>query len=124
MNEKTLRYDAVIIGGGHNGLVCGAYLAKIGKRVCVLEKRPTLGGAAATEEIWQGFAHPGGPRTVLYGLQTPPLNGQISYVRCEQVGGGGGGGEMHTHMHMIMHMHMQHAHATCTWTWTWTWTWI
>ena len=55
MNEKTLRYDAVIIGGGHNGLVCGAYLAKIGKKVCVLEKRPTLGGAAATEEIWQGY---------------------------------------------------------------------
>ena len=55
MNEKTLRYDAVIVGGGHNGLVCGAYLAKMGKKVCVLEKRPMLGGAAATEEIWDGY---------------------------------------------------------------------
>ena len=55
MNEKTLRYDAVIVGGGHNGLVCGAYLAKMGKKVCVLEKRPMLGGAAATEEIWDEY---------------------------------------------------------------------
>src|SRR6476659_11355085 len=49
------RYDAVIIGGGHNGLVTAAYLAKAGRRVLVLEKRPMLGGCAVTEEIWPGF---------------------------------------------------------------------
>ena len=48
-------YDAVIIGAGHNGLVCGAYLAKAGLKVCVLERRSVLGGAAATEELWPGF---------------------------------------------------------------------
>ena len=49
------RFDAVIIGGGHNGLVCGAYLAKAGQRVCVLERRPFVGGAAVTEELWPGY---------------------------------------------------------------------
>jgi phytoene dehydrogenase-like protein len=45
----------VIIGGGHNGLVCAAYLAKAGKKVCVLERRHILGGAATTEELWPGY---------------------------------------------------------------------
>lgn len=49
------QYDCVIIGGGHNGLVAAAYLAKAGKRVCVLERRHVLGGAATTEELWPGF---------------------------------------------------------------------
>lgn len=48
-------YDAVIIGGGHNGLVTAAYLARAGLKVLVLEKRLVLGGAAATEEIFPGF---------------------------------------------------------------------
>ena len=48
-------YDAVIIGAGHNGLVCGAYLAKAGLKVCMLERRSVLGGAAVTEELWPGF---------------------------------------------------------------------
>ncbi len=48
-------YDAIIIGGGHNGLVTAAYLAKAGKKVVVLEQRPVLGGIAATEEIYPGF---------------------------------------------------------------------
>ena len=48
-------FDAIIIGGGHNGLVCAAYLAKAGKRVLVLERRPVLGGAAAGEEVFPGF---------------------------------------------------------------------
>ncbi len=47
--------DVVIIGGGHNGLACGAYLAKAGLDVLVLEKRDILGGAAATEEPWPGY---------------------------------------------------------------------
>ncbi|MGH7601778.1 MAG: phytoene desaturase family protein, partial [bacterium] len=48
-------YDAIIIGAGHNGLVAAAYLAKAGRRVLVLERRETFGGAAATEEIFSGF---------------------------------------------------------------------
>ena len=48
-------YDAVIIGGGHNGLVSAAYLARAGLSTLVLEKRELLGGAAVTEEIFPGF---------------------------------------------------------------------
>ncbi len=50
-----MSYDALIIGGGHNGLVAAATLAQADKRVLVLERRHTLGGAAATEEIFPGF---------------------------------------------------------------------
>ena len=49
------RYDAVIIGGGHNGLVSAAYLARAGMKTLVLEKRHLLGGAAVTEEIFPGY---------------------------------------------------------------------
>ena len=48
-------YDAIIIGGGHNGLICAAYLAKAGRKVLVLEKRHVLGGAAVSEELYPGF---------------------------------------------------------------------
>lgn len=48
-------YDAIIIGGGHNGLVTAAYLAKAGRKVCVLERRHVLGGCATTEELWPGY---------------------------------------------------------------------
>jgi phytoene dehydrogenase-like protein len=48
-------YDAIIIGGGHNGLVAACYLAKAGKKVVVLERHHTVGGAAITEEIHPGF---------------------------------------------------------------------
>jgi len=51
----TQQYDAVIIGGGHNGLICAAYLAKAGRKVLVLEKRHVLGGASVTEELYPGF---------------------------------------------------------------------
>jgi phytoene dehydrogenase-like protein len=49
------RYDALIIGAGHNGLVCGAYLAAAGLKVLVLERRAVVGGAAVTEEFHPGF---------------------------------------------------------------------
>src|SRR5438034_4474900 len=51
----TDKYDVVVIGGGHNGLVNAAYLARAGKRVLVLERRHVLGGAAVTEEVFPGF---------------------------------------------------------------------
>ncbi len=47
--------DAIIVGGGHNGLVCAAYLARAGYKVLVLERRHVLGGAAVTEELYPGF---------------------------------------------------------------------
>ena len=50
-------YDAIIIGGGHNGLTSAAYLAQAGKKVLVLERRHVLGGAAVTEEIYPGFKY-------------------------------------------------------------------
>ena len=49
------RYDAIILGGGHNGLTCGTYLARAGLRTVVLERRHVIGGAAVTEEIIPGF---------------------------------------------------------------------
>ena len=48
-------YDAVLIGGGHNGLTCAFYLARAGYKVCVLERRGIVGGAAITEEFHPGF---------------------------------------------------------------------
>ncbi|MBL8046758.1 MAG: NAD(P)/FAD-dependent oxidoreductase [Anaerolineales bacterium] len=51
----TNSYDAIVIGGGHNGLIHAAYLAKAGKKVVVLERRHLVGGAAVTEEIYPGF---------------------------------------------------------------------
>lgn len=48
-------YDAIIVGGGHNGLVTAAYLARTGRKVLVLERRELVGGCAVTEELWPGF---------------------------------------------------------------------
>jgi phytoene dehydrogenase-like protein len=48
-------YDAVIVGAGHNGLVCAAYLARAGRTVLALERREIVGGCAVTEEVWPGY---------------------------------------------------------------------
>ena len=58
------RYDAIIVGGGHNGLVNGAYLAKAGMNTLILEQRHLVGGAAITEELYPGFSF----TTFSYGL--------------------------------------------------------
>ena len=49
------KFDSIIVGGGHNGLVTAAYLARAGRKVLVLERRELLGGCAVTEEIWPGY---------------------------------------------------------------------
>src|SRR6202050_1862061 len=51
----TSKFDVIIIGSGHNGLVCGAYLVKAGLKTLVLERRSIIGGAAVTEEFSPGF---------------------------------------------------------------------
>jgi phytoene dehydrogenase-like protein len=51
----STKFDAIVIGGGHNGLVTAAYLARAGKRVAVFERRHVLGGACVTEELWPGY---------------------------------------------------------------------
>jgi phytoene dehydrogenase-like protein len=53
MDQKV--WDVVVVGGGHNGLACAAYLARAGLDVLVLERREVLGGAAVTEETWPGY---------------------------------------------------------------------
>ena len=50
-----MKYDAIVIGGGHNGLTTAAYLARAGRKVLVLERRHVVGGAAVTEEVFPGF---------------------------------------------------------------------
>ena len=53
--RELKKFDAIIIGGGHNGLVCAAYLARAGRKVLVLERRELVGGCAVTEEVWPGY---------------------------------------------------------------------
>src|SRR2546422_10693177 len=53
--EMNSKYDTIIIGAGHNGLVTAAYLARAGRKVLVLERREMVGGCSVTEELWPGF---------------------------------------------------------------------
>src|SRR5450631_3252696 len=55
MPQPASGYDAVIVGGGHNGLVCACYLAAAGLSVAIFERRGIVGGAAITEEFHPGF---------------------------------------------------------------------
>ncbi|MDY6861112.1 MAG: NAD(P)-binding protein, partial [Pseudomonadota bacterium] len=54
-NEHMTKYDVAVIGAGHNALTSACYLAKAGKKVVVLERRPVIGGAACTEEMFGGY---------------------------------------------------------------------
>ncbi|MCB0009559.1 MAG: NAD(P)-binding protein, partial [Anaerolineales bacterium] len=55
MSEMNNQYDAIVIGGGHNGLINAAYLAKAGLNTLILERRHLVGGAAITEELLPGY---------------------------------------------------------------------
>ena len=84
-------FDVIVVGGGHNGLVTAAYLARSGRRVLVLERRPFVGGAVATEEMAPGFRAATGadvcgplrPEVVddlnltAHGLRLVPLNPEV-----------------------------------------------
>ena len=81
MNQTPDRdsYDAILIGAGHNGLVAAAYLAKAGFKVLVLERRPLLGGAAASEELIPGFRADSGGYDA--GLFLPEIAADLSLDR-------------------------------------------
>jgi phytoene dehydrogenase-like protein len=97
------RYDAVIIGGGHNGLISAAYLARAGLKTLVLERRHVLGGAAVTEEIVPGFRFSVASYVVSllrpevirdlnlpkYGLDILPLDGTFTPLRPGEGAPGG-----------------------------------
>ena len=75
------RYDAIVVGAGHNGLVTAAYLSRAGRSVLVLERRPVIGGACVTEEVWPGYRV--STAAYLCGLLHP---GIIRDLRLEQHG--------------------------------------
>src|SRR4030081_725693 len=71
--------DVVIIGAGHNGLTCAAYLAMVGLRVKVVERRKVVGGAAVTEEFHPGFRNSVAAYTV--SLLNPKVNRDLDLAR-------------------------------------------
>src|SRR5260221_6209522 len=81
MTANARRFDAVIVGGGHNGLTCAAYLAGAGLSVCVVERRAIVGGAAVTEEFHPGFRNSTASYTV--SLLDPEF---IRYLRLAEHG--------------------------------------
>ncbi|HET8906693.1 MAG TPA: FAD-dependent oxidoreductase, partial [Ktedonobacterales bacterium] len=69
------RWDAIVVGAGHNGLTCASYLARAGKRVLVLESRERVGGACTLEEIWGGVKM--SPCAYLVGLLHPKVVSEL-----------------------------------------------
>ncbi len=74
------RYDCIVIGAGHNGLVTAAYLARAGRRVLVVERRPVLGGCASTEELWPGFK--ASPAAYVISLFLPRIVRELDLRAC------------------------------------------
>ncbi len=72
-------WDAIIIGAGHNGLTCAAYLARAGRRVLVLESRERIGGANTMEEVWPGVTM--SPCAYLAGLLHPKVIDELGLVK-------------------------------------------
>jgi phytoene dehydrogenase-like protein len=72
-------FDAVVVGAGHNGLACAAYLAAAGMSVCVVERRPIVGGAAVTEEFHPGFRNSTASYTV--SLLAPQVIAELDLAR-------------------------------------------
>ena len=82
----TEQYDAIIVGGGHNGLTCAAYLARAGRKVLVLERRHLLGGAAVTEEDLDVFleervAHWWLPDTIVFLGEIPKAHSRDKFSK-------------------------------------------
>jgi phytoene dehydrogenase-like protein len=75
----AVRWDAIIVGAGHNGLTCAAYLARAGKRVLVLEERQRVGGACTIDEVWPGYRI--SPCAYLAGLLHPRVIAELELVR-------------------------------------------
>src|SRR6476660_6857829 len=73
------RFDAVVVGAGHNGLTCAAYLAGAGLSVCVVERRYVVGGAAVTEEFHPGFRNSTASYTV--SLLAPQVIDELHLAR-------------------------------------------
>ncbi|HLC08127.1 MAG TPA: FAD-dependent oxidoreductase, partial [Methyloceanibacter sp.] len=74
------RFDGIVIGAGHNGLITAAYLAKAGLKVAVLESRPTVGGAFATEELSvPGFKH--NTHAIYCKMHDSPVNADLELER-------------------------------------------
>ena len=71
--------DVIVIGGGHNGLVCACYLARAGRKVKILEQRPIVGGAAVTEAFYPGFRNSIASYTV--GLLHPKIIDELNLVQ-------------------------------------------
>ena len=93
MRVPRVKYDAIVIGAGHNGLTAAAYLARAGRKVLVLERRHVVGGAAVTEEIFPGLQvlrllvrrlaaaagdHPRARSWPAHGLEILPLDGTFT----------------------------------------------
>jgi phytoene dehydrogenase-like protein len=72
------QWDAIIVGAGHNGLTCAAYLARAGRRVLALEARERVGGACTLQEIWPGYRI--SPCAYLVGLLHPLVTEDLRMV--------------------------------------------